>query len=70
MKKYLVGRTISMTTFREGDRADTGYRKLLKQLGFTERELLIEYSYRLTHFYLLFISSSHFDYIPSFVFFL
>ena len=34
-----------MTTYREGDRADTGHRKLLKNLGFAERELMIEYGY-------------------------
>ena len=34
-----------MTTYREGDRADTGYRELLKNLGFAERELMIEYGY-------------------------
>ena len=45
IRNYLAGREISMTTFREGDKADTGYRELLKQLGFAERELLIEYGY-------------------------
>lgn len=45
MEKYLLGQEISMTTFREGDKADTGYRKTLKQLGFAERELLIEFGY-------------------------
>ena len=34
-----------MTTYREGDKADTGYRNLLKQLGFAERELLVEFGY-------------------------
>ena len=34
-----------MTTYREGDKADTGHRKLLKHLGFAERELLIEFGY-------------------------
>ena len=34
-----------MTTYREGDKADTGHRDLLKSLGFAERELLIEYGY-------------------------
>ena len=34
-----------MTTYREGDKADTGHRELLKNLGFTERELMIEYGY-------------------------
>lgn len=36
---------LSITTFREGDRADTGYRAELKRLGFEERELLIEFGY-------------------------
>ena len=42
---YLPGQEISMTTYREGDKADTGHRDLLKKLGFAERELLIEYGY-------------------------
>ena len=45
LENYLPGREISMTTYREGDKADTGHRDLLKHLGFTERELLIEYGY-------------------------
>lgn len=36
---------ISITTFREGDKADTGYRKTIKNLGFAEAELLIEFGY-------------------------
>lgn len=36
---------ISITTFREGDKADLGYRNTLKNLGFTEAELLIEFGY-------------------------
>ncbi|EEG75916.1 transcriptional regulator, AraC family [[Clostridium] hylemonae DSM 15053] len=36
---------ISITTFREGDKADTGYRKVFRQLGFSEAELLIEFGY-------------------------
>ena len=43
--RYLPEREISMTTFREGDRADTGHRELLKRLGFAERELLVEFGY-------------------------
>ena len=43
--RYLPGREISMTTFREGDKADTGHRELLKRLGFAERELLVEFGY-------------------------
>ena len=45
LENYLPGQEISMTTYREGDKADTGHRDLLKSLGFAERELLIEYSY-------------------------
>ena len=36
---------ISVTTFREGDKADTGYRKAYKELGFAEAELLVEFGY-------------------------
>ena len=45
LENYLPGQEISMTTYREGDKADTGHRDLLKHLGFAERELLIEYGY-------------------------
>ncbi len=36
---------IKVTTFREGDKADTGYRKMLKELGFAEGGLLVEFGY-------------------------
>ena len=36
---------ITVTTFREGDKADTGYRKTIKSLGFAEAELLVEFGY-------------------------
>ena len=45
MENYLPGQEIGMTTYREGDKADTGHRDLLKKLGFAERELLIEFGY-------------------------
>ena len=45
LENYLPGQEISMTTYREGDKADTGHRDLLKNLGFAERELMIEYGY-------------------------
>ena len=45
LENHLPGQEISMTTYREGDKADTGHRDLLKSLGFAERELLIEYGY-------------------------
>ncbi len=48
----LPAQEISMTTYRENDRADTGHRKLLKQLGFAERELLVEFGYPTQRFVL------------------
>lgn len=36
---------ISITTFREGDKADPGYRKIFQKLGFAEAELLTEFGY-------------------------
>jgi GNAT superfamily N-acetyltransferase len=38
-------RIISTTTFREGDRADTGHRKKLQSIGFAEAELMTEFGY-------------------------
>ena len=52
MEIYLPGQEISMTTYREGDKADTGQRNLLKQLGFAERELLVEFGYPTQRFVL------------------
>ena len=45
LENYLPEQEISMTTYREGDKADTGHRELLKYLGFAERELLMEFGY-------------------------
>ena len=53
LRNYLPGQEISMTTYREGDKADTGHRDLLKNLGFAERELLIEYGYPTQRFVFL-----------------
>jgi len=39
------GRNITVTTFREGDKADTGYRNAYKRMGFAEGELLVEFGY-------------------------
>ena len=52
LETYLPDQDISMTTYREGDKADTGYRNLLKQLGFAERELLVEFGYPTQRFVL------------------
>lgn len=43
---------ISVTTFREGDKADTGYRKIWGKLGFVEAELLVEFGYPTQRFVL------------------
>ena len=39
------GREISITTFRQGDRADTGQREEYRRLGFAGAELLTEFGY-------------------------
>ncbi|MGE5396422.1 MAG: GNAT family N-acetyltransferase [Chitinophagales bacterium] len=43
--ELLKNKDISITTFRKGDKADTGYRQALKELGFAEAELLTEFGY-------------------------
>lgn len=43
--ELLCGKEISLTTYRAGDKADTGYRDEYFKLGFAERELLTEYGY-------------------------
>jgi len=45
MGEFETNSEISITTFREGDKADTGHRKVIKNLGFAEAELLIEFGY-------------------------
>lgn len=52
MDEILLGRELSITTFRAGDRADTGYREELSRLGFAERELLVEFGYPTQRFVL------------------
>jgi AraC-like DNA-binding protein len=43
---------ISITTFREGDKADPGYRKTIQSLGFSEAGLLTEFGYPTQRFIL------------------
>lgn len=43
---------VTVTTFREGDKADTGYRSTWKKLGFAEEELLVEFGYPTQRFML------------------
>ena len=51
--ELLCGREITLTTYRAGDKADTGYREEYRRLGFAERELLVEYGYPTQRFVLL-----------------
>lgn len=52
MDELLAGREISITTYREGDRADTGHRREIQNLGFAEAELLVEFGYPTQRFVL------------------
>lgn len=45
LHELVCSEAITVTTFREGDKADTGYRKTIKSLGFAEAELLVEFGY-------------------------
>lgn len=45
MDELLQDTDLSVTTFREGDKADLGYRSLYQGLGFAEAELLTEFGY-------------------------
>ena len=51
--ELLCGKEISLTTYRAGDRADTGWREEYLRFGFAERELLMEYGYPTQRFVLL-----------------
>ena len=51
-EKYLPGQEISITTYRERDKADTGQRNMLIKLGFAEKELLTEFGYPTQRFVL------------------
>ena len=43
LEDYYPEQDICITTYRNGDKADTGYRKELQKLGFAEQELLVEF---------------------------
>lgn len=51
-KELLCGKEITLTTYRAGDKADTGWREEYRRLGFAERELLVEYGYPTQRFVL------------------
>ncbi len=48
--ELLCGREITLTTYRAGDKADTGYREEYCRMGFAEREQLVEYGYPVQRF--------------------
>ncbi len=52
MGELVKGREISITTYREGDKADPGQRREIKGLGFAEAELLVEFGYPTQRFVL------------------
>lgn len=45
MGELVNGKDLSITTYREGDKADTGQRREIQALGFAEAELLVEFGY-------------------------
>lgn len=51
-REVITDLPISITTFRNGDKADLGYRATLKKLGFVESELRIEFGYPTQQFLL------------------
>lgn len=50
--EQLCGKEVSITTYRAGDKADTGYREEYRRLGFAEKELLTEFGYPTQRFVL------------------
>ena len=52
LHELVRSKEITVTTFREGDKADTGYRQAFKKLGFAEAELLVEFGYPTQRFIL------------------
>lgn len=52
MGELLRVKEISITTYRDGDKADTGQRKQIMELGFAEAELLTEFGYPTQRFIL------------------
>lgn len=52
MGELLKDKEIGITTYRKGDKADTGQRKEIIGLGFAEAELLVEFGYPTQRFVL------------------
>ncbi len=53
MNELVRKKELSITTFRAGDKADTGHRQQIIQLGFAEAELLMEFGYPTQRFVLV-----------------
>ena len=45
LHELVCSEAVTVTTFREGDKADTGHRNTIKSLGFAEAELMVEFGY-------------------------
>lgn len=52
MNELVPEKELHITTYRKGDKADTGHRRALKDLGFAEAELLTEFGYPTQRFIL------------------
>ena len=52
LNELVTGKNLTITTYREGDKADTGQRQEIKKLGFAEAELLVEFGYPTQRFVL------------------
>lgn len=50
--ELIKDKDITITTYREGDKADTGHRQMIQGLGFAEAELLVEFGYPTQRFIL------------------
>lgn len=52
MCELIREKELIITTYRKGDKADTGHRKFIQELGFAEGELLTEFGYPTQRFIL------------------
>ena len=52
LNELVTGKNLTIPTYREGDKADTGQRQEIKKLGFAEAELLVEFGYPTQRFVL------------------
>ena len=59
MGELVKEKDLSITTYRAGDKADTGQRREIQELGFAEAELLVEFGYPTQKFILKQEDSEH-----------